>query len=247
MTTKNPKLHEIVAVRKGVKSRVYGEITNLHRDSSKTDRYGGMVREYTPKDDEGEKLPGESKKVQSIAEDTLKKTAKLQTEAWDIEATQEWGNQRAKADIEVDGKTLLSDVPVNVLIHLDKQLNDMRTFVAGLPTLDTDKDWESDPNSKLFRTSPVRTHHNRKVEKPHVVVAATKEHPAQWTTLKEDVTVGYWDKTHLSGALPVPRKEAILERIDKLQVAVKKARSRANDLDVERQEIGDALFGYLFT
>jgi len=243
----NPKLHEIVAVRKGVKSRVYSEITALHRNSNKADLYGGLVKEYTPKDDEGEVLPPESKKVRALAEDALKKTAKLQTEAWDIEATQEYGNQQAKANVVVDGTIILTGVPVTLLIHLDKQLNDMRTFVSGLPTLDTDKDWEADPNSKLFRTKPVRTHHNRQVEKPHVVVASTKEHPAQWTTLKEDVTIGYWDKTYLSGALPVPRKEAILERIDALQIAVKKARSRANDLDVERREVGEAIFGYLLS
>jgi hypothetical protein len=246
MTTANPKLHEIVAVRKGVKSRVYSEITSLHRDSNKGDLYTGLSKEYSPKDDGDETLPPESKKVQIIAEDTLKATAKLQSEAWDIEATQEWGNQTAKADIMVAGRVLMADVPVTLLIHMDKQLNDMRTFVAGLPTLDPAKDWDKDPNSKLFRTKPTTTHRTKKVEKPHVVVAATKEHPAQWTTLKEDVTVGYWNTTHLSGALPVPRKEALLERIDALQVAIKKARSRANDRDVERKEIGEALFGYLF-
>lgn len=242
----NPKLHEIVAVRKGVKSRVYSEITALHRDSNKADLCTGLVREYTPKDDEGETLPSESKKVQRIIEDLLKRTAKLQTEAWDIEATQEYGNQKAKADLVVAGQTLLTDVPVTLLIYLEKQLNDLRTFVAALPTLDSDKDWESDPNSKLFRTKPIRTHHTKKVETPHIVVQSTKEHPAQWTTLKEDVVAGYWDKTHLSGALPVPRKEALMERIDTLHSEVKKARSRANGTDVYRKEIGEAIFGYLF-
>jgi hypothetical protein len=246
MSTKNPKLHEIVAVRKGIKSRVYSEITTLHRGSDKADLYNGLLKEYTPKDDEAETLPSEKKKVQKIVEDILKQTAKLQTEAWDIEATQEYGNQTAKADLVVAGQTLLSDVPVTLLIYLEKQLNDLRTFVANLPTLDDAKDWEADPNSKLFRTKPTRTHHNRAVEKQVVVVQATKEHPAQWTTVKDNVVAGYWDKTFFSGALPVPRKEDLVERIDKLQIAVKEARSRANGTEVERKNVGDAVFGYLF-
>lgn len=242
----NPKLHEVVAVRKGVKSRVYSEITTLHRGSDKADLFNGLLKEYTPKDEAAETLPPESKKVQKIVEDLLKQTAKLQAEAWDIEATQEYGNQTAKADLVVGGQTLLTNVPVTLLIYLEKQLNDLRTFVAALPTLDSDKDWEADPNSKLFRTKPVRTHHTGKVEKQVVVVQATKEHPAQWTTVKDDVTIGYWDKCFFSGALPVPRKEALVERIDKLQIAVKEARSRANGTEVERMKIGDAVFGYLF-
>jgi hypothetical protein len=242
----NPKLHEVVAVRKGVKARVYSEITILHRGSDKAELFNGLLKEYTPKNEEGETLPPESKKVQSIIEDILKKTAKLQSEAWDLEATQEYGNREAKADLVVAGQKILEDVPVTLLIFLEKQLNDIRKFVSDLPTLDSDKDWEADPNSKMFRTKPVRTHHSRKVDKPQVVVAATIEHPAQWTTLKEEVTIGYWDRTHFSGALPAPRKEDLLDRIDKLHSAVKTARSRANDTEVVRKKVGEALFGYLF-
>ena len=39
---------------------------------------------------------------------------------------------------------------------------------------------------------------------------------------------------------------ALLERIETLRNAVKRARSRANDLEVERQELAGAIFGYLF-
>jgi len=242
----NPKLHEVVAVRKGIKSRVYSEITTLHRGSDKAELFNGLLKEYTPKDDADETLPPESKKVQKIVEDILKQTAKIQSEAFDIEATQEYGNQTATADLVVAGHTLLQNVPVTLLIYLEKQLNDLRTFVANLPTLDPDKDWEADPNSKLFRTRPTRTHHTKAIEKPQVVIPPTDKHPGQWTTIKETVTAGYWDKTYFSGALPAPRKEALVERIDKFQIAVKEARSRANDTEVTRKQIGEVLFGFLF-
>jgi hypothetical protein len=45
--------------------------------------------------------------------------------------------------------------------------------------------------------------------------------------------------------LPVPEKEALLERIDRLRKAVQEARSRANATEVERKKIGEVVFGYL--
>ncbi len=80
-----------------------------------------------------------------------------------------------------------------------------------------------------------------------VLYDATEHHPAQTQLISEDVTIGHWETTYRSGALPVPRKEEILDRIDELRDAVKRARSRANDTEVRRREIGEVLLGYLFS
>ena len=75
---------------------------------------------------------------------------------------------------------------------------------------------------------------------------ATEHHPAQTQLITEDVTTGHWSTVYTSGALPVPRREQLLERIEHLRNAVKRARARANDTEVEKRQIGDAIFGYLF-
>jgi hypothetical protein len=62
------KLNQIVAVEKGVKSRVYGEITEMHKASQKPDLFNGFVKTYRKKDEEGEDYPQERKKVQLEAE-----------------------------------------------------------------------------------------------------------------------------------------------------------------------------------
>ena len=49
-----------------------------------------------------------------------------------------------------------------------------------------------------------------------------------------------------SGALPAKRVNELLERVEKLQQAVKFAREEANSAEVADQRIGDAVFGYLF-
>lgn len=240
------KLHDIVAIRKGVKSRTYGEFTNLHKQS-KPDLYNGMHKEFEPIDeDEGETFPPESKKVQLVAEDVLKQVAALRTEFYDVEMTQEVGNQAANADVVVDGKIIMAGVPVTMLISLEKDLKDVLTFISELPTLDEAKDWEQDPNGKLYRTQPTRTHKTKKVQKPIVLYPATPEHPAQTQMTSDDIIIGHWVTKYTSGALPVPRRDELVERLNKLRDAVKQARSRANaQTEVERQQIGAALFGYI--
>lgn len=250
MSDEKLKLHEVVAVRKGIKSRTYGELTELHNRSRKADLYAGMIREFHPKDDDGETFPAEDKKVQLVADDVLKAVRKLRTEFFDIEATQEYGNLQARADVKVDGQTVLADVPVTLLIFLEKELNDLRTFIEALPTLDDARTWQADPNSKLHRSETAVTHKTKKVQRPIVLYDAVikDDHaiPAQTQLITEDVVTGHWHTTYLSGALPTPRREALLERIELLRNAVKRARARANDLEVERRELGGAVFRWLF-
>ncbi|MEZ4317682.1 MAG: hypothetical protein R3F61_09260 [Myxococcota bacterium] len=243
---KKLKLHEVVAIRKGVKSRTYSELTELYKKAQKADMYSGMTRDYQPLDDDGETFPPESRLVQLIANDVLKQVRKLRTKYLDVEATQEYGNLEAKADVEVDGEVILKDMPATLLIFLEKELTDLYTFVSNLPTLDESKAWAKDPNSHLYRTDTARTHKTKKVQRPIVLYDATEEHPAQTQLITEDVTVGHWSTVYTSGALPVPRKEELLERIDTLRDATKRARSRANDTEVGERSIGDAVFGFLF-
>jgi hypothetical protein len=248
MTAKNPKLHEVVPARKTVKARSYSQLTGLHKKAQKGDLYNGLNREFKPLDDDGETFPPESKKVTVSADDVLKQVAKIMAPAMDIEATVECGNASgiAKATVVVDGQTILSDVPATLLLYVEKQLSDLRTFLDKMPVLDEAKDWTKDPNSKVFRSETAVTHKTKKVQKPIVLYDATEEHPAQTQLITEDIIIGHWHTTYLSGAMPIPEKEAVLERLEKLLYAVKKARSEANDVRVERQEIAGAFFGYLF-
>lgn len=246
MSEKSMKLHEVVAIRKGIKSRAYGELTELHKRTQKEDLYSGLSREFTATDDDGETFPSESRKVQLLAEEVLKQCRRLRTDYLDIEVTQELGNRAAKADVEVDGQVILRDMPVTLLIFLEKEMNDLHTFVSGMPTLDESKTWSKDPNSNLYRTEPTRTHKTKKTQRAIVLYDATEHHPAQTQLITEDQTIGHWSTVYTSGAIPVPRKAELLERIDGLRNAVRRARARANDTTVEKATIGDAIFGYLF-
>jgi hypothetical protein len=240
------KLNQIIAVEKGVKSKSFAELTEAHHTVQKPSLLGGLSRVYQPKDEEGEQLPPESTRVQIRAEEVLKEMAATVTRLLDVTATKDYANCAARADVLVDGRTLLADVPVTYLLFLEKQLTDLNTFMKKLPVLDAAESWTFDNSADCWRTEPVRTIRTKKVPRNHVKAEATEHHPAQVEVYYEDVAVGTWSTTKFSGALPAKRVHDLAERVEKLQAAVKFAREEANAAEVSDKKVGDALFGYLF-
>jgi hypothetical protein len=240
------KLNQIIAVEKGVKSKSFSELTEAHHQLLKPALLSGIARTYQPKDDEGEQLPPESTKVQVKAEEVLQRTAAGLTRLFDVTATKDWANCVASADVSVDGTVLLADVPVTYLLFLEKQLTDLHTFVKKLPVLDAAESWVLDASADSWKTEPVQTYRTKRVPRNHVKAEATEKHPAQVEVYYEDVTIGYWTTVKFSGALPARRVNELLDRVEKVQQAVKFAREEANGTEVEDRRVGDAVFGYLF-
>jgi hypothetical protein len=61
----------------------------------------------------------------------------------------------------------------------------------------------------------------------------------------EDVIVGTWTNVKQSGAIKASDKEAMLERVQKLQKAVKFAREAANTVDAPDRNMGESLFDFI--
>ena len=240
------KLNQIIAVEKSVKSKALQDLTEAHHSLQKTTLLAGISRTYRPKDEEGEQLPPESTRVQLKSEEIIQKTSESLTKLFDIVATKDWANCRARANVVVDGKTLLADVPATYLLFLEKQLVDLHTFIKKLPVLDASETWNFDPSADCWATEPVMTTRTKRVPRNHVKAEATEHHPAQVEVYYEDITVGTWRTIKFSGALPAKRVNELLARVEKLQEAVKFAREEANNLEVEDIKTGEAVLGYLF-
>lgn len=241
------RLNQIIAVEKGIKSRSYQELTEAHKALQKPALLQGISRTYQPNDEEnGERLPPESTLLQLKAEQVIAETAEIMTRLFDVVATKDWANCRARADVKVDGQTLLEGVPATYLLFLEKQLDDLLTFVRKLPVLDPSEEWEHDPNSDAWRTRATETMRTKKSPRTIVKYEATKEHPAQVELIYEDVPVGRWRTIKFSGALPAKRVNELVNRVEKLQAAVKFAREEANSLEVEDVRTGEKVFRYLF-
>src|SRR5579859_5217711 len=240
------KLNQVIAIEKGVKSRSLQDLTEAHHLLQKPAILSGISRIYRPKDEEGEQLPPESTKVQVRAEEIIQQTTTALTKLFDVVATKDWANCKAKADVVVDGKTLLRDVPATYLLFLEKQLVDLQTFIKKLPVLDASETWTFDASADCWATEPVQTAKTKKIPRNHVKAEATEKHPAQVDVYMEDVVVGTWKTVKFSGALPASRIKDLLDRVEKLQQAVKFAREEANSIEAPDRRIGDAVFGYLF-
>ena len=240
------KLNQIIAIEKGIKNQSFQDLTTAHHALQKTTLLSGISRTYQPKDEEGERLPSESTQVQANAEQIIRDTTAVLTRLFDVTATKDWANTHARADVVVDGQVLLVKVPATYLLFLEKQLVDLHTFVKKLPVLDPAETWDFDDFANCFATVPSQTIRTKKVLRNHVKAEATDKHPAQVDVYSEDVVVGYWKTIKFSGAIPAKRVHELLERVEKLQQAVKFAREEANSVEVEDHKIGLKFFHYLF-
>lgn len=239
-------LNKLIAIESGVKTKASRVVTDLHHLLQKSALLNGINRTYQPKDDDGDHLPSETTLVQVKVEKVLKDLNAELTRLFDVTLTKEVGNSQAKADVVVDDKVLLKQVPVTYLLFLEKQLTDINTFVGKLPTLDPASEWNYDDNNDVYVTAPVQTVKTKKVPRNWVKAEATDKHPAQVEIFHEDVQVGTWTKVDSSGAIPAKRKAELLSRVEKLITAVKFAREEANSLEVEDQAAGEKVFNYLF-
>lgn len=249
-------LHVFLALREGVKGRKTEALTLLHRASHEPSTYEGMTRTYQPREDGGDELPSENKNVQLDADTVLTKLTEYLTRDWNTMATVDLGNQSARADVrvptgtvatngDVQYRTILRDVPVQFLLYLLRELDDVNKFVKSLPTLDPGVVWRYDEAVAAYVADPVTTYRTRKVLKNHVLYEATDRHPAQVQTFTDDVVDGYWTLVRRSGALSLERKTALLDRIATLRDAVKEARERASTVEVDDVDYARHVFDYL--
>jgi hypothetical protein len=241
------KLNQVIAIEKGAKSRAVQELNQSTSTLQKTALLSGISRTYRPRDEEGEQFPPEATRVQVKAEEVIQKTRDTLVKLFDVVATKDWANCKAKADVVVDGKILLEQVPATYLLFLEKQLAEIHAFVKKLPTLDASESWVFDPSADCWATEPMQTTKTKKIPRNHVKAEATDKHPAQVEVYYEDVVIGNWRTIKFSGALPAQRINDLVERVEKLQEAVKFAREEANGLEVSEQKIGAKVFDYLFS
>jgi hypothetical protein len=239
------RLNQIIAVEKGVKAEGESVLTKAYHDLTKVGPWAGIARVYTPKDEEGDRLPAETTLVQLKGEDVLSAVAVGLTRLFDITATKDAGNTVARADVVIDGVTILSQVPVTTLLFLEKKLVDLGTFLSKFPVLDPADTWTFDTGQRIFRADPVETNRTKKILRNHVKAEATDKHPAQVEVYHEDTVVGTWKTTKFSGALEESTVKSLRDRVRRLSEAVKKAREEANSMEVDDVHIGEAVFTYL--
>lgn len=231
------KLTQVLAVEKGIKNKVQGTIDGLYKAVQKPSLFEGFTKTYQKVREDEEQLPAQQQRVQYTVKSVLKEISTQLTDLFTVTAQKDYANTGAKADVEIEGQVILSEVPTTFLLFLEKQLTDLYTVVSKVPTLDLADDWNWDPIKQLWKTEPNITARTKKVPKPVVLYPATPEHPAQTQMLAEDIIVGNYENVKLSGALEDRERKSLLDKIETLQKAVKFAREKANTAEAPKQNI----------
>jgi hypothetical protein len=241
---KKPKLCQIVAVVSGMKTANQAGLTKAHH--IKVELITGLTRKYEPKDAEGDPLAPDIKRVQTTVPDVLKTISDEMIRTLDAVRTLDEGNTRARADVVVQGKTILSAVPVGHLLYLESRLDDLGTFIDGLPTLDPAEEWRPSESPGIYRTDPTQSYRMAKVFKNHPVAPATEKHPAQVQVYQVDEVIGTFTSVKSSGAIPQATKSAMAQRVKQLRDAVKMAREEANATEVDQYNEGESILNFVF-
>jgi hypothetical protein len=239
------KLCQITALLTGKKTAVEKAITAIYHKLQKPALFCGLTKRYTPKDEEGEKFPDERQNVQVKSKEALQEVRSAMVQLLDLTATQDVSNCVAKADVKIDGKVILPEMPPTSLLFLEKQLVNLLNILDKMPVLDPQENWTYSTDAGCYVSEKTTTLKTKKTPRAQVLYEATKEHPAQVQQYFEDVVVGSWDTLKLSGALAADERTAIVSRIEKLRDAVKVAREEANSAEAKDKKVGDAIFDYV--
>lgn len=241
------RISQLIAIVGGVTKEADDHLAKLRVLAGQEALMSGLEKTYRPLDEEnGVKLPPKSQRVRMTAEEILDAANDLLTRKWDISRTLDTANAVAKANIIVDGKILLVDVPVGHCLYLERELSALQALVDAMPTLDQTKDWD-DRNAEpgQHNSLPVETPSSDKVAYNWPRGNGTVNHKEDVDVLFHDVVVGYWTTVTKSGAFTHKRKATLITRISELRIAVKTAREEANSTHVEDQHEGKTIFVWL--
>ena len=251
MAKGKPLLHELLAVEQQVLGHYNAMVKETEAVFGKPDHFLMGVRRKEMFNEADARLnTTETKDMVTTVHDRLSYFFKdAFAKMIDTELQKDATNQAAKADLIVDGKTILKDIPATALLNWETRLSSLLELLKQIPTLAPGVVWVVDPDrDNCHRTDPKEpkiTFSTKKSSKPVVLYEATKEHPAQVKEVSEDIPVAKIIEEVHSGMFTSKQKADILARAQALLKAVRKARQRANRTEIVKMRAGHVLGKFL--
>lgn len=250
------RLHELLAVEKNALSQCNILFQETLQKFGKGHYFTGWIKRLkmikeSPDNVALEESSSEDREVPTTVYDTLEYVLNAWSKSEDLQLRKNIANQKAIGNLELKlGNTdqiLATGLPVDELMGLENRLLKIRDMFQAIPTLEASKSWvPSDLKENVWKVSnPDVTTKTEKITIPVVLYEATKDHPAQVEKISRDDVVGTYSIINFSGAVPTLKKAAALQRIEELIEEVKKARMRANCVEVPNASIGNKLAEYL--
>lgn len=250
------KLHELLAVDTQVKGQADSARKDLMNTFEKK-RHSHFSRKTITfrSNREGVEPRVEAHQdLQTTVRKELKWVGEKLAKAMDIGHQVDIGNTTAKADVSLEnGTILLKSVPTTSLLQMAHRLKELQDFVTAIPTLDPAQGFTVDGSMStdgdtVYKAIDVDKPRTEKVQEPLVLYPATDKHPAQVQVVSKDILTGTVLTQEWSGLLTTAEKGNMLDRVEEVTRAVKAARARANELelDVKSNKIGDRVLNYVF-
>lgn len=243
------KLHELLAVEKDVENVAKNIMQETYVVFNKKPAlFLGSHRKYQPFVDDDVNYPEEHQALTTTVPEKLDYMMRVVSLYYDVMLQKEMTNQEAKADLVIDGMILATDLPATFLLGLESRLRSLREVLAATPTLNVGIEWRKaeDKGKHVWATMhPEETLKTQRTTKSKVLYEATEHHPAQIDKWEETEAVGKYIKHVWSGMISPADKSDLLDRMDKLIMATKQARQRANSTEVTKVNIGNKIAQYL--
>ena len=248
-------LHQLIAVQRGVDeetAKTLGAVKHLLAVGGEQDPLTGLSRVYEARDVDGEELPAQTRRVQITAAELVAKVASALDRLFSLKFSREEGNCNARADVTVDGTTLLMDVPVGFLMFLEAQVGQIVGLIDQIPTLNPADDWSDSAaglREGVWQSAPRKTAVPKRLPQvqilsPAQVIDGQKFDP-QVRPYETEVTVGWWTTVKYSGQMDPKVQQDMRARAVKVQDALRKARETANRLETTDRH-ATPLLEYIF-
>lgn len=248
------KLHELLAVETNLENQAIQTRTDLMNTFEKKRHLFEEKRiVFTPLG-EGAKSTTESQSdIQSTIPKELNWLQGFLKKSLDASYQVAEANTVARADVIVEENgqetPLLKNVPATALLELEKRLTEIASLIKAIPTLDPAKGFtpDSQRGEGYYQARSVTKNRTRKEKVVLVKYEATKEHPAQTELIDKDVPIGTIEEQEWSGLLTPAEKSRMISRVETISRAVRQARSRANEVEVDKnKKIGQEILSYIF-
>lgn len=243
------QLHEVLSVESTLESASKKLVAESLKSLNKENLFSGHTKKLEHFSSEHDHLnTTDVVKLESTVDENIDYVVDAVAQYWDAVLQKDLTNQKASADIVVDGVTIATSVPATFLLGLEKKLVELRKLYESAHTLPPGKNWVRDEQEKqgVYKSTDEEIQFKEEKTPKFITIAeATERHPAQVTERMEVTKIGKYVTTRQSGLLAPLDKAMRISRIDKLILAVKKSRQRANQQEIEKRNIGADLFNYI--
>ncbi len=249
-TKRNPHLHELLAVKKDLKQQADKTRKDLENTfEKKQHHFTGKLKTFTPYGEDAVSKTEDVLDIQTTVAGELTWLKPYLAKSIDAHFHVARGNMTAAADVVLEnGNVMLAGVPASTLLELEDYFEELRGFIQKIPTLDPAKGFhpDADKGKGVFQARPVEKTRTLAQKKVYVLYPHSEKHPAQVQLVDEQVPIGTIREQEWSSMLTPAEKGTLLDRCEQTLRAVKSARARANQIEVDTSvTIGDTLIGYV--